>query len=337
MSQRRRIAVLGAGSWGTTLALVAARSGHEVRLWDREPMRAARLAEDREHRERLPGFPFPPSLEPTGDLGQALAGARMIVTAIPSAGIRTLYQRIAPLLDPETLLVNASKGLEAETGLRTAEVVEEVMRGQFPPRYLVLSGPSFALEVAREEPTALVVASASPAWAATVQETLSTRQFRLYTSRDVVGVEIGGALKNVMALATGAVHGLGLGYNTTAALVTRGLAEMTRLATRLGGHPETLAGLAGMGDLVLTCFGHLSRNRHVGVELGRGRRLAEILAGMWEVAEGVGTADAACRLAHRHRVEMPITAAVQRLLSEEVSPRQLVEELMDRPLKSEQN
>ena len=337
MSQRRRIAVLGAGSWGTTLALVAARSGHEVRLWDREPMRAARLAEDREHRERLPGFPFPPSLEPTGDLGQALAGARMIVTAIPSAGIRTLYQRIAPLLDPETLLINASKGLEAETGLRTAEVVEEVMRSQFPPRYLVLSGPSFALEVAREEPTALVVASASPAWAATVQETLSTRQFRLYTSRDVVGVEIGGALKNVMALATGAVHGLGLGYNTTAALVTRGLAEMTRLATRLGGHPETLAGLAGMGDLVLTCFGHLSRNRHVGVELGRGRRLAEILAGMWEVAEGVGTADAACRLAHRHQVEMPITAAVQRLLSEEVSPRQLVEELMDRPLKSEQN
>jgi glycerol-3-phosphate dehydrogenase (NAD(P)+) len=335
MSQRRRIAVLGAGSWGTTLALVAARAGHEVRLWDREPTQAARLAEDREHRERLPGFPFPSCLEPTGDLGQALAGAEMIVTAIPSAGIRALYQRIAPLLDPETLLINASKGLEAETGRRTAEVVEEVMRGQFPPRYLVLSGPSFALEVAREEPTALVVASAAPGWATTVQETLSTRQFRLYTSHDVVGVEIGGALKNVMALATGAVHGLGLGYNTTAALVTRGLAEMTRLATRLGGHPETLAGLAGMGDLVLTCFGHLSRNRHVGVELGRGRRLPEILAGMREVAEGVGTADAACQLARRHGVEMPITAAVQRLLSEEVSPRQLVEDLMDRPLKSE--
>lgn len=335
MSQRRRIAVLGAGSWGTTLALVAARAGHEVRLWDREPTQAARLAEDREHRERLPGFPFPSCLEPTGDLGQALAGAEMIVTAIPSAGIRALYQRIAPLLDPETLLINASKGLEAETGRRTAEVVEEVMRGQFPPRYLVLSGPSFALEVAREEPTALVVASAAPGWATTVQETLSTRQFRLYTSHDVVGVEIGGALKNVMALATGAVHGLGLGYNTTAALVTRGLAEMTRLATRLGGHPETLAGLAGMGDLVLTCFGHLSRNRHVGVELGRGRRLPEILARMREVAEGVGTADAACQLARRHGVEMPITAAVQRLLSEEVSPRQLVEDLMDRPLKSE--
>jgi glycerol-3-phosphate dehydrogenase (NAD(P)+) len=337
MSQRRQIAVLGAGSWGTTLALVAARAGHEVRLWDREPTRAARLAEDREHRERLPGFPFPSCLEPTGDLGQAVAGAEMIVTAIPSAGIRALYQRIAPLLDPETLLINASKGLEAETGQRTAEIVEEVMRGQFPPRYLVLSGPSFALEVAREEPTALVVASASLGWATTVQETLSTRQFRLYTSRDVVGVEIGGALKNVMALATGAVHGLGLGYNTTAALVTRGLAEMTRLATRLGGHPETLAGLAGMGDLVLTCFGHLSRNRHVGVELGRGRRLPEILAGMREVAEGVGTANAACQLAHRHGVEMPITAAVQRLLSEEVSPRQLVEDLMDRPLKSESN
>jgi glycerol-3-phosphate dehydrogenase (NAD(P)+) len=238
-------------------------------------------------------------------------------------------------LRPQMVFVNATKGIEIETGMRVEEVVRDVLRDHFEPRYTVLSGPSFALEVAKDEPCAVVAASHSMAWAAAVQETFSTNRFRVYTNNDVTGVEIGGSIKNVMAIATGAVNGLGLGYNSAAALVTRGLAEMTRLAMRMGGRAETLAGLAGMGDLVLTCFGNLSRNRHVGYELGRGRKLQEIVGEMREVAEGVKTARAARELAARLGVEMPITMGVYQMLYEDKSPRELEIELMERPLKSE--
>ena len=331
----KRIAVIGAGSWGTALALVAARSGNEIRLWEFQPELAAALARDRENKFYLPGFPFPETIQPTNDLAEALDGAEIVLTVVPSHVCRAVYTAMLPHLRPRMIFVNAAKGIEIESHLRMEEVVGDMLRDHFEPRYVVLSGPSFALEVARDEPTTIVAASHSITWANVVQETLSTNRFRIYTSNDVVGVELGGALKNVMAIATGTVNGLGLGYNTTAAVVTRGLAEITRLAVQLGGRLETLAGLAGMGDLVLTCFGELSRNRHVGVELGRGRKLAEIMAEMREVAEGVKTTKAAYELSQRLNVEMPVTSAVYRMLYEEKSPRDLVFELMERPLKPE--
>jgi glycerol-3-phosphate dehydrogenase (NAD(P)+) len=219
--------------------------------------------------------------------------------------------------------------------MRMEEVVRDVLKDRFEPRYVALSGPSFALEVSKDEPCAIVAASRSSEWAEVAQETLSTSRFRVYTNSDVPGVEIGGAIKNVMAIATGAVNGLGLGYNSAAALVTRGLAEMTRFAVRLGGRAETMAGLAGIGDLVLTCFGALSRNRHVGYELGRGRKLDEIIGETREVAEGVKTARSARQLAARLSVEMPITEGVYQMLYEGKSPRELEIELMERPLKRE--
>jgi glycerol-3-phosphate dehydrogenase (NAD(P)+) len=240
-----------------------------------------------------------------------------------------------PRLRPQMIFVNATKGIEVETGMRMEEVVRDVLKDHFEPRYVALSGPSFALEVAKDEPCAIVAASHSTAWAEAAQEAFSTSRFRVYTNNDVIGVEIGGAVKNVMAIATGAVNGLGLGYNSAAALVTRGLAEMTRLAIRLGGRAETLAGLAGMGDLVLTCFGNLSRNRRVGFELGRGRKLQEIVGEMREVAEGVKTARSTHDLALKLGVEMPITEGVYQMLYEGKSPRELMVELMERPLKSE--
>jgi len=233
------------------------------------------------------------------------------------------------------IFVNATKGIEIESQMRMQEVIRDVLRNHFEPRYVVLSGPSFAIEVAKDDPCAIVAASHSTDWAATVQETFSTSRFRVYTNNDVTGVEIGGSIKNVLAIATGAVNGLGLGYNSAAALVTRGLAEITRLAVRLGGRSETLAGLAGIGDLVLTCFGNLSRNRRVGYELGRGRKLQEIISEMREVAEGVKTAKAAYELSNKLGVVMPITTGVYQMLYESKSPRDLEVELMERPLRSE--
>lgn len=233
------------------------------------------------------------------------------------------------------IFVNATKGIENDSLMRMEEVVRDVLKDKFEPRYVILSGPSFAQEVARDEPCAIVAASHSLGWATEIQQALSSSRFRVYTNNDVVGVEIAGAIKNVMAIATGAVNGLGLGYNSQAALVTRGLAEMTRLAVKSGGRADTLAGLAGMGDLVLTCFGALSRNRRVGVELGRGRKLEDIISEMREVAEGVKTAKAAHELSAKLGVEMPITDGVYQMLYEGKTPRQLAVELMERPLKSE--
>lgn len=331
----REIAIIGAGGWGTALALVAARAGNRVRLWARDAEIASILQSERENKIYLPGFVLPDAIAPTNDLIEALDGAEIVLTVAPSHVTREIYAQMLPRLRPQMIFVNATKGIEVETGMRMEEVVRDVLKDHFEPRYVVLSGPSFALEVAKDEPCAIVAASHSTAWAEAVQEAFSTNRFRVYTNNDVIGVEIGGAVKNVMAIATGAVNGLGLGYNSAAALVTRGLAEVTRLAVKLGGRAETMAGLAGMGDLVLTCFGALSRNRRVGFELGRGRKLDEIIGEMREVAEGVKTARSAHDLAVKLGVEMPITEGVYQMLYGGKSPRELMVELMERPLKSE--
>lgn len=317
------------------MALVAARAGNRVRLWAHSAEVASILQNERENRVYLPGFGLPDSIAPTADLPAALAGAEIVLTVTPSHVCREIYARMLPHLRPQMVFVNASKGIEIESGMRMEEVVRDVLRDHFEPRYVTLSGPSFALEVARDEPCAVVAASHSAVWAESAQEALSTGRFRVYTNNDVIGVEIGGSVKNVMAIATGAVNGLGLGYNSAAALVTRGLAEVTRLAVRLGGRAETLAGLAGMGDLVLTCFGDLSRNRRVGFELGRGRKLNEVVGEMREVAEGVKTARSAYELAKKFSVEMPITAGVYQMLYGDKGPHELMVELMERPLKRE--
>ncbi|MBO0726174.1 MAG: NAD(P)-dependent glycerol-3-phosphate dehydrogenase [Blastocatellia bacterium] len=331
----KEIAVIGAGGWGTALALVAARAGHHVRLWAHSAEVASLLRLERENKIYLPGFVLPDSVEPADDIAGALALAEIVLTVTPSHVCREVYTQMLDHARPQMLFVNASKGIEVESGMRMEEVVRDVLKDRFEPRYVALSGPSFAIEVAKGEPCAIVAASRAPEWAEVAQETLSTGRFRVYTNSDVVGVEIGGAIKNVMAIATGAVNGLGLGYNSAAALVTRGLAEMTRLAVRLGGRAETMAGLAGMGDLVLTCFGALSRNRRVGYELGRGRKLEEIIGETREVAEGIKTARSAHELAARVGVEMPITEAVYQMLYEDKNPLKLEIELMERPLKRE--
>lgn len=331
----KRIVVIGAGSWGTALALVTARAGNEVRLWAHSTEVAAALQQERENKIYLPGFSLPDSISPTNDLAEALRSAEIVLTVVPSHVTREVYERMSPHLHSQMIFVSATKGIEISTGMRIEEVVRDVLKTQFAPNYIALSGPNFAEEVAKDEPCAIVAASGSIESAAVVQQALSSNRFRVYTNNDVIGVEIAGAVKNVMAIATGAVNGLGLGYNSAAALVTRGLAEITRLAVKLGGRPETLAGLAGMGDLVLTCFGSLSRNRRVGFELGRGRKLEEIISEMREVAEGVKTAKAAHQLAVKLGVEMPITNGVYQMLYKGKSPRELELELMERPLKSE--
>jgi glycerol-3-phosphate dehydrogenase (NAD(P)+) len=331
----KEIAIIGAGGWGTALSLVAARAGHRVRLWAHSAEVASLLRLERENKIYLPGVDLPDSIAPTGDIAEALTGAEIVLTVTPSQVCREIFTQMLDHARPQMIFVNASKGIEIDTGLRMEEVVRDVLKDRFEPRYVALSGPSFALEVAKDEPCAIVAAARSLEWAEIAQETLSTNRFRVYTNSDVIGVEIGGAIKNVMAIATGAVNGLGLGYNSAAALVTRGLAEMTRLAVKLGGRAETTAGLTGLGDLALTCFGALSRNRRVGYELGRGRKLDEVIGETREVAEGVKTARSARELAARIGVEMPITEGVYQMLYEGKSPRQLMVELMERPLKSE--
>ena len=328
-----KIAVLGSGSFGTAMALAAARSGHEVALWARRAEVAEQLAAERTNAAYLPGFALPPAVRPTASLEEALWGAGFALAAIPSHGSRAVYREMRGHLGEQAVVVSATKGIETETLQRMGEVAgEELGDGT---RYAVLSGPSFAVEVARNEPTAIVAASRSAAAAERVQHELSSHTFRVYTNDDVVGVELGGAVKNVIAIATGGVTGLGLGQNSVAAIITRGLAEMTRLAVRLGGRVETLSGLAGLGDLVLTCTGALSRNRHVGVELGRGRALDEVIGEMREVAEGVRTTRAVHELGRRVEVELPITAAVYGLLYEGRAPRAMADELMGRPLRRE--
>jgi glycerol-3-phosphate dehydrogenase (NAD(P)+) len=330
------IAVLGAGSWGTTLALHLLGLGHSVRLWEFDAARADRVAATRLSLPFLPEHPLPPAIAVTADLAEALHGAELAVMAIPSHGVRRLGEQVAALATPAggTIWVSATKGIEEGTGLTPRPVLAGAS-GMAPETIVVLAGPSFAAEVARGLPTAVLAAASDPARAERVQAVFSSDAFRVYTSADPLGVEIGVAVKNVIAIAAGIAEGLGLGRNALGALLTRGLAETMRLGVDLGGRPETFLGLAGIGDLVITSTSELSRNYRVGLGLARGQGLTEILTGLQEVAEGVRTCRAVVELARARRVEMPITAQVHAVLFEGQDPRRAVLELMRRPLKPE--
>jgi len=333
------IAIIGAGAWGTGLAIVLGRKGtHRIRLWAYEADVCDAIEQKRVNERFLPGCAVPDVVTATNDIVAALDGAQVVVSVMPSQYCRGLFERMAPLISSQALIVSATKGLEQGSLQRMTEVIAAEFRrkgGSVPPLG-ALSGPSFAQEVARGDPTAVTIASGTVTLARTVQQEFSDPSFRIYTNNDVIGVELGGALKNIVAIAAGICHGLGLGHNSVAALITRGLAEMTRLVTACGGRAETMAGLAGLGDLVLTCTGGLSRNRNVGVELGRGHKLPEILAGMHGmVAEGIFTTAAAVGLAQTRGVEMPITEQMHAILHQGKSPREAIRELMARSGKSE--
>jgi glycerol-3-phosphate dehydrogenase (NAD(P)+) len=328
----KNLAIIGGGSWGTALAIVLAPRFPRVSLWVYESDLAARMAATRINDVYLPDSVIPTNVDITSDLVSSLAEAEMVLSVMPSHLVRGVYQRMLPGLNESMVFVSATKGLENHSLLRTSEVIRDVV-GKC--RVAVISGPSFAKEVARFEPTAVVAASIDPGVAETVQAAFSGPTFRVYTSSDPIGVEIGGSIKNVVAIGAGVLHGMGLGHNAMAALITRGLAEMTRLAVAMGGKPQTLAGLAGLGDLVLTCTGDLSRNRTVGVELARGRKLEEIVNSMRMVAEGIKTTDAAVDLAARYSVEMPIASQMHRMLHAGSSPQEAIRQLMERSLKGE--
>lgn len=332
-----RIAILGGGSWGTGLAVVLANSRrkHEIRLWVRAASLADSIERDRENKKYLPGIPIPPSVKASSDPENSVRDAQIVVGAVPSAHTRSIFALALPHLSRDAAFVSATKGLEPATHLRMSEVLSQVINARFLPQVAVLSGPSFAAEAAQGHPTAVVLASADASLGAFLQEEFSGPTFRLYTNDDVLGIELAGAMKNVMAIAAGACQGLALGANSLAALITRGLAEMTRLAVALGGKPETLSGLAGMGDLILTCYGTQSRNRRVGFELGQGHSLQQILAGMTMVAEGVGTTAALLALAKENHLELPITQQVHSILHLGNSPREAIRAIMERPLKRE--
>ena len=329
----RTVTVLGAGSWGTALAVHLGRIGHEVRLWARDGSLVTEMSARRANAVYLPDVPFPAALTPTHSLANALRDADLVVSAVPSHGCRAVMKNAAASLAARAVIVSAAKGLEAGTLLRMSEVIAQEAGVTHP--VVVLSGPSFASEVARQLPTAILAASHDAAAIALVQQEFRGPSFRLYGSDDVAGVEIGAAMKNIIAIAAGVVEGLGLGHNALAALITRGLAELTRLACAGGGRRETLAGLSGLGDLVLTCTGNLSRNRHVGLELARGRSLPEILAGMKMVAEGVVTTGAALALGERYGVELPITTQMAEVLNGRTDVRTAIEVLMLRRQRAE--
>lgn len=329
----KRIAIIGAGSWGTALAVVAARAGHKVCLWSRNAEVVSSINENRFNSRYLVSTSIPSSVVATGDLGEALDDSSMVLLAAPSHAARELLTSMSSLLEQAAIVVGVSKGIEIESGKRISEIAKEVVDGSHS--YVCLSGPSFAKEVVERHPTAIVAASKDNAAARTVQNDFSFENLRIYTNTDVIGTELGGSVKNVMAIAAGMTAGLGFGANSVAALITRGLAEITRLARREGAQVETLMGLAGLGDLVLTCTGSLSRNRFVGEELGKGRTLDEITAGMNEVAEGINTARAVKKLADRAGLEMPITNEVNAVLYDGKPVRDAVAELMSRPLREE--
>lgn len=335
-----RITVLGSGAWGTAMAMsLSARGGHEVTLWAHRADHAAALEWDRENRRYLPGFAFPSDLRIARDDESAVASAEILLCVVPSEFLRHTMARLTPLMHEDQVLVSATKGIEDHTFLR----MSAVLQGCLDDAHLalpvgVLSGPSFAQEVAAEMPTAVTIAFADASVAALIQREFSSSSLRLYTNEDVVGVELGGALKNVIAIAAGIVAGLGLGSNSAAALITRGIAEITRLAVAAGGRRETLGGLSGLGDLVLTCTGSLSRNRTVGYELGKGRKLADILSGLdGKVAEGVRTTRAAMGLARELNVEMPITEQMELILDHGKGPHEALRDLMMRPGRDEED
>jgi glycerol-3-phosphate dehydrogenase (NAD(P)+) len=363
-----RIAVLGAGAWGTAIAIsLSRRGGHKIVLWSHSGEEAHTIQSARENTLFLPGFPLPPDIVVTA-IDADISGAEIVVSVIPSEFLRPTFARLRPHLHPGPIIVSATKGVEDSSFLRMSEVIGESLAGKFAlasPGILAenvstyispvqstgvfssessisalpigaFSGPSFAIEVAQAQPTAIVTAFSDPAIAARIQSEFSSETLRLYTSTDVIGVELGGALKNVIAIAAGVAAGVGLGHNSTAALITRGIAEITRLAVACGGKRETLAGLSGVGDLVLTCTGSLSRNRTVGEGLGQGRKLPDVLESLGgKVAEGVRTTRAALGLARRHNIEMPITEQMELILEEGKDPREAIRDLMLRPGKHE--
>lgn len=334
-----QIAIIGGGAWGTGLAIVLGRKGtHRVRLWAHEPDVCESINQKHVNERFLPGGQIPDSVSASNEPTSVLDGAEIIVSVMPSQHCRALFARIRSLIPKHALIVSATKGLEEGSLLRMSEVIADALKrdDDLIPPIGALSGPTFAQEVARGDPTALTIASRNHDLLRTVQQEFGDVSFRVYTNSDVVGVELGGALKNVIAIAAGICDGLGLGHNSVAALITRGLAEMTRLVVACGGQAETMAGLAGLGDLVLTCTGGLSRNRSVGVELGRGKKLPEIIAGMHDmVAEGVFTTTAAVGLAHARGVEMPITEQMHAILHDGKGPKEAIQELMTRSGKSE--
>lgn len=333
----KNVAVLGAGSWGTALAKSLSDQGHRVRLWARREELARSIEADRENARYLPGIRLGPTLSSTHELERALEGADALLSVIPTHGLRETLEQASPFFPEAAPILSATKGIENGT----LELVSGIFEEHLPPerhRLLTyLGGPSFAKEVALGMPTAVVVAASDAEAGAEVQAILGCERLRVYTTDDVMGIELGGALKNVMAIAAGVADSLGFGHNTRAAIITRGLAEMSRLAIHLGANPLTLAGLGGMGDLVLTCTGDLSRNRKVGIELGKGQKLADVLAGMSQVAEGVRTTKSAYELSHREGVEMPIVDAMYRVLYEDWSPMEAVGALMTRRLRAERD
>lgn len=325
-----RVAVLGAGSWGTALARHLALKGDEVRLWARRPQLADEIQRSRQNERYLPGVTLPASLRSAADLGQVLTDADIVFFVVPSHGLRTLAREAAAFVPPGSAVVSATKGIENESLMLMTEVLTAELGDNVAARLCALGGPSFASEVAHDLPTAVCVAGIHEPTVLRVRDALASDRFRVYTTDDVIGVELGGALKNVIAIAAGAADGLGFGHNARAALLTRAIAEISRLAVHLGAHPQTLAGLSGLGDLVLTCTGDLSRNRSLGMELGRGRALTDVMGGMTMVAEGVRTAKSAYALAQREGIDMPITTEVYKALHEGKSPISAVLSLLGR-------
>ena len=332
------VAIIGAGGWGTALAIAMARCRTgvgDVRLWAYEPYLLETLIATRENPLYLPSIRVPDWVRVSNSLEEVLAGARIVVIAVPSHVYRNVFSQMLPLLNGDMVFVSATKGIENNTLMRMSEIVADVSKPRFSASVAAISGPTFAPEVARGEPTALVVASPDEDLRLFLQKELSTARFRLYTNGDLIGVEIAAAVKNIIAIAAGVVDGLGLGSNPVAALITRGLAEITRLVVACGGKPETLSGLAGLGDLVLTSYGTLSRNRRVGVALGQGKDLHEVLSNMRMVAEGVNTAKSTVALARKLNVEMPIAAKMYSVLHEGLKPQDAINDLMERRLREE--
>jgi glycerol-3-phosphate dehydrogenase (NAD(P)+) len=329
------IAIIGAGGWGTALAASLARRGKQVRLWAYEPYLVETILATRENPLYLPSIRIPESVSVSNSMRDVLADARIVIIATPSHVYRDIFTGMLPLVSAEMLFVSATKGIENDTLMRMSEVMTDVAKPRFVPQVAAISGPTFAPEVARGEPTALVVASPDERLRLLLQAELSGPRFRLYTNSDLIGVEIAAAVKNIIAIAAGVVDGLGLGSNATAALVTRGLAEITRLALACGGRRETLSGLAGLGDLVLTSYGQLSRNRRVGIALGQGQNIQEILSNMRMVAEGVKTTKSAVALARKLDIEMPIAEKMHWVLYEGGKPQDAIHDLMERKLKEE--
>ncbi len=330
-----RIAVIGAGAWGTTLANLLAAKGYQVRLWVREPALAEHIARDRINTPYLPEFPIHANVTPTPDLATAAQNTRLFISVVPSHAVRTIWQTLGPLIPSKALITSATKGIEAESLLTMSQILHTIIPTEKQVDIALLSGPSFAREVSQNIPTAVVAAATDRAIAETVQQLFSTSVFRVYTNADVLGIELGGALKNVMAIAAGVCDGLRFGFNARAALITRGLAEMGQLGVAMGARVQTFAGLSGMGDLVLTCTGNLSRNHTVGVQLGQGKKLQDILQHMRAVAEGVTTAGSAVALGTKYQVEMPIAENIYALLGGRITPRGAVTALMTRALKQE--